>query len=247
MNRRNVLIGLTAAATGSSVVFGSGAFTQVQADRSLTIGVSEDDSALLALDAGDNVASVYNSDDEGQNTSNSGTGELVIDTTELSSNDEGFNVGAKVQIGRTVGGQGKTVDLADPGSISANKNVVTKTDDNAAFKLTNNFESVPGGNSGDVTITIDTSQITASGQDGEGDGTLDASLYFIGTKYSDSSVQKTKVAERSDGTKETIDYTMSHDDNIYFAISIDTDATTNPDDFTGSVRISANPAPETSQ
>lgn len=245
MNRRNVLIGLTAAATGSSVVFGSGAFTQVQADRSLTIGVSEDDSALLALDAGDNVASVYNSDNEGQNTNNNGTGELVIDTTELSSSNEGFNVGANVQIGRTVDESGNTVDFADTSNIGNNDNVVTKSDDDAAFKLTNNFESVPGGNNNDIKVTIDTSQITPSGSDGDGDGTLDASLYFIGTRYSSGSAQETEVAERSSGeTKGTSDYTMSHDDEVYFAIYIDTDATTNPDNFTGSVTISAEPNQE---
>jgi len=243
MNRRNVLIGLTAAATGSSVVFGSGAFTQVQADRSLTIGVSEDASALLALDAGDDVASVYNNGTE--DGISGGNGELVIDTTKLSSNDEGFNVGANVQIGRTVDDNGDTVDFADPNSIggSSNVNVVTDTDDNAAFKLTNNFETDPGGIDDDVKVTIDTKQITASG-DGGADGTLDASLYFIGTKYSDGSPSETKVTERSDNTDESKTYTMSHDDEVYFAIYIDTDGTTNPDDFTGSVTISAEPNQE---
>ena len=236
MNRRNVLIGLTAAATGSSVVFGSGAFTQVQADRSLTIGVSEDDSALLALDAGDNVASVYNDDSEDNNVN--GTGELVIDTTELSTDGEGFNVGAQIQIGRTVDSNGDSVDFADPSSIGSNNNVVTSTDDNAAFKLTNNFKTVPGGNNNHVEVTIDTTGISTS----NGDGAPDASLYFIGTLYdSSTTAQNTKVIERSENTTEEASYIMSHDEEVYFALYIDTDEATNPDDFTGNVTISAEP------
>jgi len=236
MNRRNVLIGLTAAATGSSVVFGSGAFTQVQADRSLTIGVNEDDSALLALDAGDNVASVYNDDSEDNNVS--GTGELVIDTTELSTDGEGFNVGAQIQIGRTVDSNGNSVDFADPSTIGGNNNVVTSTDDNAAFKLTNNFETVPGGDNNDVKVTIDTNGISAS----NGGGTLDASLYIIGTRYdSSTTAQNTKVIEKSENTTGDASYTMSHDEEVYFALYIDTNEATNPNDFTGNVTISAEP------
>lgn len=119
MNRRNVLLGLGTAAAGSGIVFGSGAFTQVQAERSVTIGVDEDSNALLALEAGDNVASVYNSDE---------TGELVIDTEQLDDdNAAGFNVGSTVQIGRTENEFGDTVsDGSD-----------------FAFKLTNNFDNVP--------------------------------------------------------------------------------------------------------
>ena len=44
MNRRNVLLGLGTAAAGSGIVFGSGAFTQVQADRQLAVEIAGDDS-----------------------------------------------------------------------------------------------------------------------------------------------------------------------------------------------------------
>ena len=50
MNRRNVLVGLGTAAAGSGIVFGSGAFTQVQADRELVVTVSGDDAAVLGID-----------------------------------------------------------------------------------------------------------------------------------------------------------------------------------------------------
>ncbi|ESS02427.1 MAG: hypothetical protein A07HR67_02758 [uncultured archaeon A07HR67] len=62
MNRRNVLLGLGTAAAGSGIVFGSGAFTQVQAERDITIGVSTDENALVELKPNDSIESVFQSD-----------------------------------------------------------------------------------------------------------------------------------------------------------------------------------------
>jgi len=221
MNRRNVLIGLTAAATGSSVVFGSGAFTQVQADRSLTIGVSEDASALLALDAGDNVASVYNDGTEDGN--DSGTGELVIDTNELSGGDEGFNAGATAQIGALT----DSFDTSNPAGTA-----VSSSADNVAFTLTNNFDEVPG-SSGDNTIdiTIDLSNITND---------VNSEVTFVGT----SSNGATKSANYSGTTGTSMTFTLSPDEVVYFAIVIETASTTSPTDFGGSVEITAEPTPQ---
>ena len=56
MNRRNVLLGLGTAAAGSGAVFGSGAFTQVQADRDVSINVTGDNNALLGIEPTDNAA-----------------------------------------------------------------------------------------------------------------------------------------------------------------------------------------------
>ena len=52
MNRRNVLLGLGTAAAGSGIVFGSGAFTQLEADRDVTIGVEGDDAGQVSLTEG---------------------------------------------------------------------------------------------------------------------------------------------------------------------------------------------------
>lgn len=51
LNRRNALIGLGAIATGGGALFGSGAFSSVEANREVTIGVTGDSSANLALSA----------------------------------------------------------------------------------------------------------------------------------------------------------------------------------------------------
>ena len=45
MNRRNVLLGLGTAAAGSGIVFGSGAFTQIEAERAVEIEIQADNEA----------------------------------------------------------------------------------------------------------------------------------------------------------------------------------------------------------
>jgi hypothetical protein len=52
-NRRKFIAGLGALATGSAAAMGTGAFTSVSAGRSLNVEVSEDSSALLAIEPGD--------------------------------------------------------------------------------------------------------------------------------------------------------------------------------------------------
>ena len=56
-NRRTVLLGIGAAGLGGGAVFGSGAFTQSQADRESALIVSNDDEALLAMEPGDGTGS----------------------------------------------------------------------------------------------------------------------------------------------------------------------------------------------
>lgn len=114
MNRRKVLLGLGTAAVGSGIVFGSSAFTQVSADRSLTIQVNEDSAALLELNANSNLTSV--SEDNGQ---------LTIDSNKLSGNDEGFNNQARVEIG------GTDQDTFGNGAV---------VDGDEAFNIVNNFD-----------------------------------------------------------------------------------------------------------
>ena len=90
MKRRTVLLGLGSAAVGSATVFGSGAFTQVSADRSVTIGIDTDSEALLALVPNEDIDSIEEVE-----------GELTIDSEKLSEDSEGFNVGTLVEIGAT--------------------------------------------------------------------------------------------------------------------------------------------------
>ena len=88
MNRRNVLIGLGTAAAGSSMAFGSGAFTQVNADRSVNLRIDNDSDALVSLSP---------NEDEGIVSEESGV--LDIDSEKLASGGEGFPAGATIEFG----------------------------------------------------------------------------------------------------------------------------------------------------
>jgi hypothetical protein len=52
MKRRNVLLGLGTAAAGSGMVFGSGAFTQVSAERTISIEVDDDNNSSVGIESG---------------------------------------------------------------------------------------------------------------------------------------------------------------------------------------------------
>lgn len=95
MNRRNILVGLGTAAAGSGVVLGSGAFTQVSSARNVTIGVDNDSSALVELNAGNPTVVEENPN-----------GELEISTDNFGG---AFTENATVKIG----------DISDPSSTPA--------------------------------------------------------------------------------------------------------------------------------
>lgn len=66
MNRRNVLKGLTAATAGSmGLAFGSGAFTQVEADRNFDVTIAGDDasSQLVIENIGSDLAAIDTTSD----------------------------------------------------------------------------------------------------------------------------------------------------------------------------------------
>jgi len=167
MNRRSVLLGMGTAAAGAGAVFGSGAFTQVQAERDLTIGVDEDSSALLGLKAGSEVTSVYN-DSSDDNTND---GELVVNTDKLSGDNEGFAVGSTVAIGET----------------DTNGSVTTP-----AFTLTNNFDELDANTEDDsngLDIALDLTNVDLS-------KSALTQLTFVGTPTS-GTTQVTAAGERN--------------------------------------------------
>jgi len=60
-NRRSVLIGLGALTVGGGAVFGTGAFSSVEAERSVSVSTTGDGDALLAFD----VETTFNGVDDG--------------------------------------------------------------------------------------------------------------------------------------------------------------------------------------
>lgn len=106
MNRRNALIGLGTLSVGGGALFGSGAFSQVDADRTVTVSVTGDASALLALD----LDTAYNGISDGS------TGNAIqIDITQL--NDDAITTFADVLTVTNNGSQ--DVDLTVTNSPAA--------------------------------------------------------------------------------------------------------------------------------
>lgn len=87
MNRRNVLLGLGTAAVGSGAMFGSGAFTTFEAERNFNITVANDDTALVGLDANDDLDVVTN-----EGSTGGGENELDVDLQDV-------NKGSTLELG----------------------------------------------------------------------------------------------------------------------------------------------------
>lgn len=116
LNRRNTLIGLGTLAVGGGALAATGAFTTVEADRTVEVQAVGDASALLGLaipgtSEGANSEAVQITD-----------GLLTIDFGAISGAANGVNLGALTTIGRTD-------DNSNPGSIPG---------DGEAFTITNN-------------------------------------------------------------------------------------------------------------
>lgn len=116
MNRRNVLIGLGTAAVGTGAAFGSGAFTQVEAERSVNVEVANDSNAHVGL--------VPNADVAGAVTTSGGDLEIKLDSS--LGNGNGVNRNASIRVSNET-------DPTINGSISAES-------DNG-FKIVNQNDS----------------------------------------------------------------------------------------------------------
>lgn len=113
LNRRNVLIGLGTVAVGSGAALGSGAFTQVSAQRTMDVAVAGDANAFLALEANAATSAI---DNAGGPSSN----ELQVDLSAGSAPGDGVNDGANTTIGLLD-------DITSPSNVNT-----------AGFTITNN-------------------------------------------------------------------------------------------------------------
>jgi hypothetical protein len=77
IDRRKTLIGLGTLASGSGILFGTGAFTQVTAERSVSASITTDSNANLALTPDNNNITT---------TSNSPGSRLQVDVSSLNEN-----------------------------------------------------------------------------------------------------------------------------------------------------------------
>ena len=138
MNRRNVLIGLGAVAAGGGAALGTGAFSSVEAERTVNVGVNGDASAAVELVANTSVEGV---------TQDGGAGnELSIELTNV-------NDGALTSIG-------VVDDINNPSSVSTQAFTIGngtssdyKIDVNDATDLQFWAEIDSGGTAQDITST----------------------------------------------------------------------------------------------
>ena len=86
MNRRNVLIGLGTVAAGGGAALGTGAFSSVEADRTVTVETVGDDSAFVGISP------------DGEYAVNTGSDEAVVLDLGNSGDDDGFNDDAETVI-----------------------------------------------------------------------------------------------------------------------------------------------------
>ncbi|QPV62459.1 hypothetical protein I7X12_17235 [Halosimplex litoreum] len=89
MNRRQALIGIGSLAVGSGAALGSGAFTSVEANRSVDVSVASDSSALLGISPSGPYAEDSSSSDEA----------VTLSIGSAGSNADGINDDAITNLG----------------------------------------------------------------------------------------------------------------------------------------------------
>jgi len=170
VNRRNVLKGLTAATAGSmGLAFGSGAFTQVEADRNFDVTIAGDDasSQLVIENIGSDLAAIDTTSDGTFTIDTTGVqpgglttfGQFgdVTDATTLeqgtfvvrNENETGEPVDITLQLGLT-GDSSAIVELA---AVNPADDSVSTTDTNSDIEGGNPISllSIPSANNGETT------------------------------------------------------------------------------------------------
>ena len=127
MNRRNVLIGLGTVAAGGGAALGTGAFSQVEADRTVSVATSGDSSAFLGIEVNGDYATddSGNSDDAvlinlGQKFNDDATTKLneVLKLSDNTKDSSSIEVGFDDGNGSFTSGGTTTVVIDDDGTSS---------------------------------------------------------------------------------------------------------------------------------
>ena len=128
------------------MAFGSGAFTQVEADRSLDINVDNDTGGLVEISSKSQIVTVSDN--------------LVIDSDEIADGTQGFNTDAEVQIGADSGGS-----IVDDGAVVFDSNFNDSVFGDTQVDVTFEVTSDPGTFGGTAELVLD--------PDGSGEESLD--------------------------------------------------------------------------
>jgi len=145
-NRRNLLIGLATATVGGGAAFGSGAFSQVEADRTVSVSATGDGSALLAFTIDDSYNGI---DDTGGQT---GDGNSIVELSVSQLNDEAVTTFDSVLTITNNGSQDVTLSVNES---SGNGIPAALTFSSGGSDLANNSQTIAAGTSLDVDLEVD--------------------------------------------------------------------------------------------
>ncbi|QGA81664.1 hypothetical protein [Halomicrobium sp. LC1Hm] len=182
MNRRNLLIGIGTAAVGSGAVLGSGALTQVQADRTVEVTTVGDANGLIGLEGDGTYVTNDNTDTltinigEALGTNTGGSAEglnddatTIIDSVVTITNNSTTDV--DIQLNGPSGStpsDSATIGIGTVGDLDA---IVTFELDSAQNPLTGG-SSGSSGDSLDLKATVEAGKEVPDSPDTDGNGSL---------------------------------------------------------------------------
>lgn len=155
MNRRNALLGLGAVATGGGALFGSGAFSQVQADRTMTVGFSSDSTAELTL----NPTSTYATTTSGTGTN--GQNLLKLEFTNLNDDAQSTFTGVFDITNNDATGASHNVYIKNSAPVDGTT-IDFRTSGGASIVGSGNAVSVTNGSTLSITVYIDSTNSISS-------------------------------------------------------------------------------------
>ncbi|AGB30263.1 Protein of unknown function (DUF1102) [Natrinema pellirubrum DSM 15624] len=148
MNRRNVLVGLGTIVAGGGAALGTGAFSSVEAERTVSVETADDSSAFLALSSARSDAAFVNESD--------GTVQINLDGTS-SADGDGVNQNAKTTLD-------ELVQVTNQGTQTVNTLTFEfSVDDTDISQSASDVKSTLGIVSGDATINGEGDDLLSQG------------------------------------------------------------------------------------
>ena len=149
MNRRNALLGIGAIATGGGALFGSGAFSQVDADRTVNITTTGDGSANLQLEVDPNSSHANLTDSSGTSDGTNSQDTIQIDATNINDDAQTTYNGA--------------LRITNNGTSNPDVNVSISTSGTSGLAFTLNKNTLTADESTLVDLTVDTTTTVSGG------------------------------------------------------------------------------------
>ena len=232
MKRRNLILGLGSISLAGASVFGSGAFSSVQADRDVTVNVAGDGAALLALEPAEGPNGDYASIEDG-------TLALNFDGSADGVDGQGFNAEATTRVDEvfTITNQGtqkvgvyieefETIDNVDIAFLAQNGAETSLVGADAAVGL-------PVGESIPVGLVADVGDVAPT----EGDGVINGdAVTIVATVAEDEAPEIAETFQAFDPTDDElfefafeVDEEVSDVDQIDLSFGEDVGPTTSED------------------